>query len=102
MGILLDPATCPINFGFERPKLTRLFDAAAVEVGLDLQPRPAAEACAIDLQILHDPLHVVPGFREPDQLGPIGRIDVGIARVAVAIGPFFDAGPDLTLCWIDA
>jgi len=33
-----------------------LFDAgAAAQVGLDLQPRSAAESRAIDLQILHDP-----------------------------------------------
>ncbi len=41
-----------------------LLDAAAVQVGLDLQPGSAAEARAIDLQILDDPLHVVPGLGE--------------------------------------
>ena len=68
-----------------------LFDAAAVQVGLDLQPRPAAEARAIDLQILDDPLHVVPGLGERDQFDPVDGVDLGIARVAVTLDPLFDA-----------
>jgi hypothetical protein len=69
-----------------------LFDAgAAVQVGLDLQPRPAAEAGAIDLQVLHDPLHVVAGLGERDLLDPVDRVDLGIARIAVAVDPFLDA-----------
>src|SRR5712671_6194098 len=42
-----------------------LFHAgAAVQVRLDLQPGPAAEPRAVDLQVLHDPLHVIAGLRE--------------------------------------
>ena len=37
-----------------------------MQVGLDLQPRAAAEARAIDLQILHHALHVVAGFGRVD------------------------------------
>ena len=62
-----------------------------MQVGLDLQPRSAAEAGAIDLQILHDPLHVVAGLRERDLLDPVDGIDFGIARIAVALDPFLDA-----------
>ena len=69
-----------------------LFDAGtAVQVGLDLQPRPAAKSRAIDLQILHDPLHVIAGFGKRDQFDPVDRIDLGIARIAVTLDPFFDA-----------
>ena len=41
-----------------------LFDAAAVQIGLDLKACAAAEARAIDLQVFHDPLHIVAGFGE--------------------------------------
>src|SRR6267143_6514244 len=69
-----------------------LFDAgAAMQIGPDLQPGSAAEARAIDLQILHDPLHVIAGLGERDQFDPVDRIDLGIARIAVALDPFLDA-----------
>src|ERR1700722_11639287 len=68
-----------------------LFDAAAVQVGLDLQPRSAAEARAIDLQIFDDPLHVIARLGERNLLDPVDRIDSGIAWVAIAIDPLFDA-----------
>ena len=80
--------------GGTRPKRARkifvgLFDAgAAVQVGLDLQPRAAAEARAIDLQILHDPLHVVARLGERDAFDPVDRVDLGIARIAVTLDPF--------------
>src|SRR3982751_3801761 len=48
----------------ERSRVS-LFDAgAAMQVGLDLQPGPAAKSRAINLQILHDPLHVIAGLGE--------------------------------------
>src|ERR1700722_3034710 len=68
-----------------------LFEAAAVQVGLDLEPRPAAETCAIDLQIFHDPLHVIASLGEWNLLDPVDCVDPGIARITVAIDPFFDA-----------
>src|SRR3979411_3139200 len=72
--------------------IDRLFHAgAAVQIGLDLQPRSAAESCPIDLQILHDPLHVVAGFGERDQLDAVDPEQLGIARIAVTLDPFFDA-----------
>ena len=48
------------RFAFKPGVRPALFDAAAVQVGFDLKPCPAAEPRAIDLQVLHDPLHVVP------------------------------------------
>jgi hypothetical protein len=62
-----------------------------MQVGFDLEPGPAAEPRAIDLQVLHDPLHVVPRLGERDQLDPVDRVDLGIARIAVALDPFLDA-----------
>src|SRR5207249_11224359 len=69
-----------------------LFDAgAAMQVSFDLEPGPAAEPRAIDLQVLHDPLHVIPCLGERDLLDPIDRVDLGIARIAVTLDPFLDA-----------
>ena len=69
-----------------------LLDAgAAMQVSFDLKLGPAAEPRAIDLQILHDPLHVVPRLGERDLLDPIDRVDLGIARIAVTLDPFLDA-----------
>ena len=62
-----------------------------MQIGLDLQPCTAAEPRPVDLQILHDPLHVVAGLGERDQLDPVDRVDLGIARVAITLDPFFDA-----------
>src|SRR6202043_2555572 len=53
-------------------------------------PGPAAQAYAIDLDVLEDALDVVAGFRERNALDPIDRIDLGIARIAVAFDPFLD------------
>ena len=64
---------------------------AAMQVSFDLKLGPAAEPRAIDLQILHDPLHVVPRLGERDLLDPIDRVDLGIARIAVTLDPFLDA-----------
>src|ERR1700686_4800945 len=78
--------------GTRQANATSLFDAGApVQVGLDLEPRAAAESETIDLQVLHDPLHVIAGLGERDQLDPVDRVDLGIARVAVALDPFLDA-----------
>jgi hypothetical protein len=62
-----------------------------MQVGLDLQPRSAAEACPIDLQILHDPLHVISCFGEGDQFDPVDHVDFWIARIAVTVDPFLHA-----------
>src|SRR5260221_3947484 len=69
-----------------------LFQAgASTQVGLDLQPRSAAESRAIDLQILHHPLHIVAGLGERDQFDPVDGVDLGIPRIAIALDPFFYA-----------
>src|SRR5207237_6615408 len=69
-----------------------LFQAgAAAQIGLDLQPGSAAEAGAIDLQVLHHPLHVIAGLGERNLLDPIDRVDLRIARIAVALDPFLEA-----------
>ena len=47
-------------------------------------------SAAIDLQILHDTLHVVARLGERDALDPIDRIDFGIARIAVLRHPLPD------------
>ena len=64
-----------------------------MQVGFDLKLGPAAEPRAIDLQILHDPLHVVPRLGERDLFDPIDGVDLGIARIAVTLDPFLDAAP---------
>src|SRR6185437_13865608 len=68
-----------------------LLDRAAMQVGFDLKPVSAAEAGAIDLQILHDALHVIAGLGEWDLFDPVDRIDLGIAWIAVTLDPFPDA-----------
>src|SRR5579871_6327286 len=73
------------------PKRAYLFEVAAMQIGLDLQPRSAAKARPVNLQVLHDPLHVVPRLGEGDQFDPVDRIDLGIARIAVALDPFLHA-----------
>src|SRR5437867_1535847 len=62
----------------------------ASQVRLDQETRAAAEADAIDLHVFHDALHVVARLRERDALDPVDRIDLGVARVAVAADPFLD------------
>ena len=54
-----------------------LLDLAAMQVGLDLQPRSAAEARTIDLQILHDPLHVISCLGKGDQFYPVDASTLG-------------------------
>src|SRR6185436_18626967 len=69
-----------------------LLDAgAAMQVGFDLGPGPTAAPRAIDLQVLHDPLHVIPRLGERDLFDPVDRVDLGIARIAVTLDPFLDA-----------
>ena len=64
------------------PAGSGLLDAgAAMQVGFDLEPGPAGEPRTIDLQVLHDPLHVVPCLGERDLLDPVDRVDLGIARM---------------------
>jgi hypothetical protein len=40
---------------------------------------------------LHDPLHVIAGLGKRDQLDPVDRVDLEIARIAIALDSFFDA-----------
>ena len=68
-----------------------LFDAAAMQVGFDLQPRPTAESRSVALQVFHDPLHIVARLGERDVFDPVDRVDLGIARMAVTLDPLFDA-----------
>jgi hypothetical protein len=55
----------------------------AVQVGPDRRGA-GAEARAVNLQVLHDTLHVVAGLGEWDALHPINGIDLGIARIGRA------------------
>ena len=64
---------------------------AAAQVGLDQQLAAAAEARAIDLQVLHDPLDVIARLGDRDALDPVDRIDLGIARIAVGGDPLLHA-----------
>ena len=64
---------------------------AAMQIGLDLKPRAASKPCPVDLQVLHDPLHVVPRLGERDLFDPVDRVDFGIAWIAIALDPFFHA-----------
>src|SRR5829696_4150408 len=48
----------------------------------------AAEAIAVDLEVLEHALHVVSRLREWDALDPVDHIDVRLARIAVGIDPF--------------
>src|SRR5262245_15488225 len=61
---------------------------AAADVRLEHQLGAAAEAHAIDLQVLQDALDVVAGLGERNALDPVDRIDARVARVAVALDPF--------------
>ena len=65
--------------------------APKLHVGIDQQPVTAAEADPVDLQVFHDALHIVPGFRERNALDPVDWIDVRIARVTEARDPIADA-----------
>ena len=49
-----------------------------MQIGLDLKPGPAAESRAIDLQVLHDPLHVVARLGERDGLDPIDDVHAAL------------------------
>lgn len=64
-----------------------------MQVGFDLQLGPTAEPRAVDLHVLHDTPNIVPRLGERDLLDPVDRIDLWIARVAIALDPF------LTLPW---
>src|SRR5215471_10299260 len=56
----------------------------------------AAEAHAVDLQVLQDALDIVARLRERYALDPVDRIDARIARVAVALDPLLHAaGPGI-------
>ena len=48
---------------------------AAADVGFDLELRPGAEPCPVDLDVPDDALDVVAGFRERNALDPVDRID---------------------------
>src|SRR5512141_876041 len=61
--------------------------AAAPHVGLDQQLAAAAEAGAVDLQVLHPPVPVMTRLSKRYAPAPGGRIDRGLARVAVGGDP---------------
>src|SRR5262245_54102774 len=65
--------------------------APALEVGPDHQPAAAAEACALDLQVLHDACDVVARLGDRDPLDPVHRVDIRIARIAVGRDPLLHA-----------
>ena len=69
-----------------------LLDAGAtMQVGFDLKPAAAAEPRPVDLQILHDSLHVVACLGERNLFDPVDGVDLGIAGIAVALDPFLGA-----------
>src|SRR3974377_90075 len=70
-----------------RQHITR---ATAPHVSLDHQLAAAAEARAVDLQVLYNPLHVVARLRDRDALHPVDRIDVGVARIAIGGEPLLN------------
>src|ERR1700674_3308328 len=55
-----------------------------------LPPRAVAEAHAIYLQVLHDALDVVARLGKRNAFDPVDRIDLGVARIAVLLDPFFE------------
>src|SRR5262245_63863212 len=65
--------------------------AAAAHVSLDGESVVAVEAHPVDRHVLHHPLHVVAGLRERDELDPVDRVDLRVARIAIALQPFLDA-----------
>ena len=74
-----------------KPCRSPLLDRAAMQVGLDLQMHATTEAGSGDRQVLHHPLHIVAGFGEGDQLDPVDCVHLGIARIAIALDPLFEA-----------
>jgi hypothetical protein len=64
---------------------------AAAQIRLDEQPRAAAEANAVNLQVFEHALDVVARLGEWNAFDPIDRIDLRIARVAVSGDPFLHA-----------
>src|SRR5207253_6281506 len=69
-------------------------ERAATDIRLDQELRAAAEADAINLQVLEDALDVITRLRERNAFDPVDRIDAGVARIAVALHPFLHpAGP---------
>src|SRR5262245_55377248 len=87
MAILACRARCDTRGGLNLV----LHRGAPSQVGLDQEPRAAAEAHAIDLQVLHDALDVVARLRKRNAFDPVDRIDLGIARIAVLLDPFTHA-----------
>src|SRR5262249_27196697 len=67
----------------------RLDRRCTVQIRLD-RGGAGAEPCAVDLQILHDPLDVVARLGERDALDPVDGIDLGIAWIAVLRHPLLD------------
>src|ERR1700720_4961851 len=65
--------------------------ASAMQIGLDQQLRPAAEAYPVNLQVLHHPLNVVARFRERNALDPVNGIYLGSPRVPVLGDPLLHA-----------
>src|SRR5262245_65172309 len=64
---------------------------AAAQIRLDEQLRAAAEANAVDLQVLEHALDVVARLGERNPLDPVDGIDLGVAWVAVFRDPLFHA-----------
>ncbi len=52
--------------------------------------RTAAEPHAIGSQVLHYALKVVARLGKRNPFDPVDRVDLGVARIAVPLDPFFD------------
>src|SRR5262249_23477372 len=71
------------NEGFGARSLRRGVAAQLTpQVGIGDERRRGAETRAINLHVLHHPLHVVAGFHEWDALDPVDGIDLRVARIA--------------------
>ena len=61
--------------------------AAALQVVVDQIGGALVQALAVDLQVLHHPLHIVARLVERDALDPVDGVDLGLARVAIGVDP---------------
>src|SRR4051812_30732593 len=60
---------------------------AASQIRFDGDLGAATEPRAVDLHIFHEALDVVACLGDRDALGPVDRVDIGIARIAVSGEP---------------
>src|SRR5262249_38052573 len=64
-----------------------LVRTAFLDVGFNDQLAAAAKACAIDLEVFHDPRDVIAGLGNRNTLDPVDRVDAGVSGVAIGFDP---------------